>query len=98
MQMPELENCAHAQEIGEVVPSSPDTCQRCVEMGDTWVHLRICAICGNVACCDQSKNRHARRHFHEAGHPIIQSYEPGENWRYCFIDDIELPPGKVYRR
>jgi uncharacterized UBP type Zn finger protein len=90
--------CSHASEITDVIPSSPDVCQRCVEMGDSWVHLRICMVCGHVGCCDNSKNRHARRHFHETSHPIIQSYEPGESWRYCFIDDVALPEGRPYRK
>jgi len=90
--------CSHQSEIVEVTPSSPDSCQRCLELGDTWVHLRVCMTCGHVGCCDNSKNRHARRHSHETSHPIIQSYEPGETWRYCYIDDVQLPDGRPLRR
>ena len=89
--------CAHASLIADVVPSSRDTCPECVARGDGWVHLRVCLVCGHVGCCDESPNRHARRHFHTTGHPVIQSYEIGENWRYCFIDDVELPPGEIMR-
>lgn len=96
--MPRVQTCSHVSEIADVTPSSPDSCRSCVEMGDTWVHLRICLVCGHVGCCDNSKNRHARRHFHETSHPIIQSYEPGETWRYCFIDDVPLPEGPPFRR
>lgn len=55
-------------------------------IGGCWVHLRICLICGHVGCCDSSPNRHARGHFHATGHPFIQSFEPGEDWRWCYVD------------
>lgn len=89
--------CAHVNEIREVVPSSSDACESCLAMGDTWVHLRICLICGHVGCCDNSKNRHARAHFDETGHKIIQSYERGESWRHCYADDVLLPSGEPVR-
>lgn len=89
--------CAHAELIGEVTPDAADSCPECVARGDGWVHLRVCLVCGHVGCCDESPNRHARRHFHATGHPVVQSYEIGENWRYCFIDDVELPPGEPLR-
>ena len=56
-------------------------------MGDEWVHLRLCMSCGHVGCCDDSKNRHARSHAGTGSHPIVRSFEPGERWLYCFIDD-----------
>jgi hypothetical protein len=59
-------------------------------MGDTWVHLRICMTCGHVGCCDQSKNKHAAKHSHAAGHPIIASFEPGEDWAYCYVDQVYI--------
>ena len=67
-------------------PSSQDTCAACVEEGTTWVHLRMCLKCGNVACCDSSPRRHATLHFHESRHPVMRSFEPGETWRWCFVD------------
>ena len=79
--------CPHLDEIRNVTPSS-DGCLECLEMGDTWVHLRLCRICGHVGCCDSSKNQHATKHFHASGHPIIQSFEPGEAWGYCYVDEI----------
>ena len=92
------EPCAHTKMIdAKVVPEAADFCPECVALGDEWVHLRVCLTCGHVGCCDQSKNRHARRHFYTTQHPIIQSYEPGEDWRYCWIDDVELPPGTPLR-
>jgi uncharacterized UBP type Zn finger protein len=83
--------CTHKDmiEITDVEPGSKG-CEECLKIGDTWVHLRICLTCGHIGCCDQSKNKHATKHFVEAGHPIIQSYQPGEDWRYCYIDEEYL--------
>jgi len=61
-------------------------------MGDSWVHLRLCEICGHVGCCDSSKNRHATKHFTKSNHPIMRSIEPGENWGWCYIDDAMIEP------
>jgi uncharacterized UBP type Zn finger protein len=57
-------------------------------MGDTWVHLRLCLTCGQVGCCDSSKNKHATKHYHQTTHPIIRSFEPGETWRWCYPDEL----------
>jgi uncharacterized UBP type Zn finger protein len=81
--------CEHVKLIQDVTPSG-EGCKECLEMGDTWVHLRLCLICGHVGCCDQSKNKHATKHFHETGHPIIESFEPGEDWRWCYVDELFL--------
>ena len=59
-------------------------------MGDVWVHLRLCLSCGHVGCCDSSKNKHATAHFRESGHPIVQSHQPGETWRWCYVDETYL--------
>jgi len=79
--------CTHLDTIRDVVPSS-NGCDECLKMGDVWVHLRMCEECGNVACCDSSKNKHATKHFHATKHPIITSREPGESWLFCYIDQI----------
>jgi len=84
-----MATCTHTNTIRKVTPSGQG-CKECLEMGDTWVHLRLCLECGHVGCCDSSKNKHARAHFHKVKHPIIQSFEPGENWRWCYIDDDYL--------
>ena len=81
--------CSHLNLIQDVTPSASG-CEECLAIGDTWVHLRLCLICGHVGCCDESKNKHATQHFHAAGHPIIQSLEPGENWRWCYVDETTL--------
>ena len=68
-------------------------CEECLKLGDSWVHLRLCRTCGHVGCCDDSKNKHATRHFDATSHPIMTSIEPGENWSWCYVDQLamELP-------
>jgi hypothetical protein len=75
--------CTHAGTMRKVTPSARG-CEECLKSGARWVHLRLCRICGHVGCCDQSPNRHATRHFHETGHPII------EGWGWCYVDEIML--------
>ena len=79
--------CTHLDQIQDVTPSAAG-CEDCLKTGDTWVHLRLCKICGHVGCCDNSKNKHATKHFHQTGHAIIQSFEPDEEWGYCYVDDL----------
>jgi uncharacterized UBP type Zn finger protein len=79
--------CPHVDQIHDVPPSSQG-CAECLASGGTWVHLRLCLTCGHVGCCDSSPNRHATKHFHRTGHPIIKSLEPGENWGWCYIDEM----------
>jgi Zn ribbon nucleic-acid-binding protein len=79
--------CEHVREIRSVEPDSTRGCSDCLAVGDGWVHLRECLTCGHVACCDSSKNKHARKHFRATHHPIVQSFEPGEDWRWCYVDD-----------
>ncbi len=83
--------CTHLDQIQDVTPSA-NGCEDCLKIGDTWVHLRLCLSCGHVGCCDDSKNKHATRHFHATNHPIIQSFEPGEDWIWCYIDQVMLEP------
>lgn len=79
--------CQHFETLGPVVPSG-EGCKECVELGDTWVHLRMCLECGHVGCCDSSKNKHATKHFQETSHPVMQSFEPGETWGWCYKDKL----------
>lgn len=81
------EECVHLREIKQVTPSS-NGCEECLAIGDRWVHLRLCATCGHVGCCDSSKNKHATKHFHATGHPIVKSFEPGEDWGWCYVDQL----------
>jgi uncharacterized UBP type Zn finger protein len=85
------QQCSHLHLIQNVTPHTSG-CEECLAMGDTWVHLRVCKICGHVGCCDDSKNKHAAKHFHATGHPIMQSIEPGEDWMWCFVDHIAFRP------
>lgn len=71
-----------------VPPRTPHGCEECLAAGDTWVHLRLCLDCGHVGCCDSSPNKHASRHFEQEHHPVMRSFEPGEAWRWCFIDQV----------
>ena len=79
--------CSHLGTIRDVRPSA-DGCEECLRMGDTWVHLRMCLECGHVGCCDSSKNKHATKHFHATKHPIIASRQPGEDWKFCYVDEV----------
>ena len=85
--------CTHLDQIHDVTPRTPNGCEECLQIGDSWVHLRLCLICGHVGCCDSSKNKHATKHFHATGHPIVQSFEPGEDWLWCFVDEVAMEPG-----
>lgn len=81
------EKCEHLKNIREV-KAKTNGCEECLKMGDSWVHLRLCESCGHVGCCDNSKNKHATKHFRTTKHPIIKSFEPGEEWGYCYIDEM----------
>lgn len=81
------ERCEHFDGL-RVTPPRARVCAECVAMGDQWVHLRSCMICGHVGCCDSSKNKHATRHFHASGHPVMRSIEPHETWAWCYVDEV----------
>jgi uncharacterized UBP type Zn finger protein len=83
--------CTHLDQIEDVEPNT-EGCEECLGTGDSWVHLRLCLTCGHVGCCDQSKNRHATRHFHTIHHPLIQSDEQGEDWLWCYVDELWMEP------
>jgi hypothetical protein len=86
---PKQQACEHLDTIRDVTPSALG-CEDCLKTGDTWVHLRICRACGHVGCCDQSPNRHARKHFQATGHPIIEGYDPPEGWGWCYVDHVPI--------
>lgn len=83
------QTCKHMKDIRPVKPSAHG-CEECLKMGDTWVHLRMCLMCGHVGCCDSSKNKHATKHFHTSHHAIMRSIEPGEDWKWCYVDELML--------
>jgi uncharacterized UBP type Zn finger protein len=83
-----MARCTHLDEITVEVPANIPGCEDCLRIGATWVHLRACRSCGHIGCCDSSPNRHASAHAQGAQHPIVTSVEPGENWSYCYVDDL----------
>jgi len=82
-------SCTHTDQI-KVTQTKVHVCEECVKMGDRWVHLRMCLVCGLVGCCDSSKNKHATKHFRAIGHPVMRSIEPGERWVWCYVDEEEV--------
>lgn len=80
-------DCTHLDQVRDVTPSA-DGCEDCLKTGGRWVHLRLCESCGHVGCCDNSPGRHATRHFRLTGHPVIKSFERGEEWGWCYVDEI----------
>ena len=85
--------CKHVDQI-RVRRATKNVCEDCVKSGDSWVHLRLCMTCGHVGCCDSSKNKHATKHFHGTSHPLVRSIEPGEDWIWCYVDEVFAdPPG-----
>ncbi|HEY9229535.1 MAG TPA: UBP-type zinc finger domain-containing protein [Gemmatimonadaceae bacterium] len=85
-------SCTHLDEIRDIAPRTPNGCEECLKIGARWVHLRLCMTCGHVGCCDDSPNKHATKHYHETQHPIIRSFEPGEDWAWCYADKLFLQP------
>lgn len=82
-----MNGCEHLRLIRKVIPNA-DGCEDCLKTGSWWVHLRLCETCGHVGCCDSSPNQHATKHFHASNHSIIKSFEPGEDWGFCYVDNI----------
>jgi hypothetical protein len=84
--------CTHLDHVRPVQPRTPQGCEECLASGSRWVHLRLCLECGHVGCCDDSPNKHATAHFRVASHPVIRSFEPGEDWGWCYVDEVFLEP------
>jgi uncharacterized UBP type Zn finger protein len=81
--------CTHLDRVEVTeVPEDVAGCEDCLKIGGRWVHLRMCETCGHVGCCDNSPNRHATAHFDATAHPIIRSAEPGEDWSWCYVDEL----------
>jgi uncharacterized UBP type Zn finger protein len=86
-----MPTCTHLDHIHLTeLPESVDGCEDCLAIGSPWLHLRICLECGHVGCCDDSPNRHASKHAAATEHPIIRSLEPGEDWSWCFPDELGM--------
>jgi len=86
----EVTTCPHLEAAADHAPNS-EGCEECLQLGDVWVHLRLCLTCGHVGCCDSSKNTHATKHFHATQHPVIRSFQPDETWRWCYVDEVMSP-------
>ncbi|TML90317.1 MAG: UBP-type zinc finger domain-containing protein [Actinobacteria bacterium] len=84
--------CSHLDEILDPPPRA-EGCEECLAMGGHWLHLRRCMACGHIGCCDSSPNKHASKHARTIAHPIVQSFEPGEDWLWCYVDEVgfEIP-------
>ena len=89
--------CVHMSEIRLVTPGTLEGCEECLKAGTPWVHLRLCLTCGHVGCCDQSPGTHATRHFHATAHPLMRSFEPREDWGWCYVDQLFIEPAPVPR-
>ena len=83
-----MEQCEHIQHAGNPVALTPNGCEECLAMGGKWVHLRRCLTCGHIGCCDSSQHKHASAHYHTTQHPVIQSFQPGEDWKWCYVDEV----------
>ena len=83
------QQCSHLDHI-KFRETDKRGCEECLKMGDSWVHLRLCLECGHVGCCDSSKNKHATKHFRATKHPIIRSFESGERWGWCYVDEMMI--------
>jgi uncharacterized UBP type Zn finger protein len=86
------QRCSHVDQVRDVAPNTPKGCEECLALGMQWVHLRLCQECGHVGCCDQSQGKHATRHFHSSHHPIMKSFQPGEDWSWCYVDEMFMEP------
>ena len=101
-----MSDCSHIGDITTIdgvvgAPPGTEGCVDCLAIGARWIHLRRCLECGHVGCCDSSPNKHASAHFRTVGHPLVQSFEPGEEWIWCFADQVEaeyagLPPSPAH--
>jgi hypothetical protein len=86
-----MPGCTHLDHVHVTeLPASVEGCEDCLAEGGKWLHLRICLECGHVGCCDDSPGRHATAHARASAHPIIRSLEPGEDWSWCFEDEIAM--------
>src|SRR4051794_15028247 len=82
--------CMHLKRVRDVRPRTPDRCEECLRYGSWWVHLRLCLTCGHLGCCDDSPNTHATKDFRKTQDLLIQSFEPGEDWGWCYVDDASV--------
>ena len=91
----ETPECTHLDQVHDVRPRTPAGCEECLQTDSEWVHLRLCLGCGHVGCCDNSPNKHATGHYQQTHEPLIQSFEPGEDWGWCYVDELFLEPAPL---
>jgi uncharacterized UBP type Zn finger protein len=84
--------CTHLDQVHEVRPRTPTGCEECLRIGSSWLHVRLCLSCGDVGCCDNSPHKHATAHYRHTNDPLIQSFEPGEDWAWCYVDEVFIEP------
>ena len=84
--------CTHLEQVRDVTARTPAGCEECLQRGARWVHLRLCLTCGHVGCCDNSVGKHATKHFHRTQHAVIRSFEPNEDWGWCYVDELLMEP------
>jgi uncharacterized UBP type Zn finger protein len=94
-----MPSCTHVQALESAglkpVKAHPNGCEECLAKGMEWVHLRCCLECGHVGCCDDSDGKHATKHHHHTKHPVMRSYELGEDWGWCFVDELMLEDAQL---
>ena len=81
--------CEHIRKAGNPPAKTPNGCEECLKTGSKWVQLRRCLGCGHIGCCDSSPGKHATAHYHSTRHPVIQTFQPGESWKWCFVDEVQ---------
>lgn len=84
--------CTHLDQIRPVTARTPAGCEDCLASGGHWVQLRLCLTCGHVGCCDSSPGKHATQHFHQTQHPVMRSFQPNDDWGWCFVDELFMEP------
>jgi len=92
-----MAQCNHLDQVRDVAPRTPNGCEECLASGGRWVHLRMCMSCGHIGCCDSSPNKHASKHAHATKHAIARSFERGEDWAWCYADDLFIEPAPSAR-
>ena len=94
----QVRGCSHFADVDGGIAGGVEGCEECLRTGDSWVHLRQCLVCGRVLCCTESKNKHSLRHFHETGHALIRSFEPDEEWAWCWAHERGFAPRRHRRK
>ena len=84
--------CTHLDQVRKVKPRTPKGCEECLKAKTKWVNLRMCLSCGHVGCCDSSEGKHATKHFHDTQHAVMRSFQPGEDWGWCYVDNLMIEP------